>query len=132
MDASPTQGGPVLNWIVFNFDLSQFDVQNDNIHLDFAYMSHGEEQGASDMVLISTAPNQPWIPFFDLYQNRATPGTWKVVTDISISDVLINSGLQFTSTIQISKDFVLIIFFSSSFYFLSFSLSFFLRIWTTR
>ena len=101
MDCSPSQSSNVVNFLTVNLNLASFTKSQDILHLDFAYLNHGAEQSASDQVWIRTSATQNWIAIYDLYANRPAPGTWKVVSELDLTNLVELYGLDYSETFQI-------------------------------
>ena len=100
LDKSENTSTAHSNNLIATLNLSNFNTTN-NIMLSFSYLHTGEEQNDNDSVWIRGNDLSSWVPIYDLWGNKAAPGTYKNVTSIDLSQTLANAGQNYSSSFQI-------------------------------
>ncbi len=93
-----------FNQLIGTFNLSSYQVANNELRLSFHFLHHGETQvaGPLNKVWIRGNDTQAWLELYDLGANQtALGGNWQKVTGLPINDVLRNGGQEFSSSTQI-------------------------------
>ncbi len=84
------------------FNLSAYDIANDDIRLDFRYKNHGQLPNAANNVWIRGDDTKPWIKAYDLFVNQNNvDGTFKLSSSIELNDLLIANGQNYSSSFQV-------------------------------
>ncbi|HEY1870729.1 MAG TPA: T9SS type A sorting domain-containing protein, partial [Chitinophagaceae bacterium] len=89
------------NYLFGTFNLSNYNVNTDDIRLDFYYNNHGQPAGAANQVWVRGSETSPWVSAYDLYANQNDPGIYKQTSSIELSGLLLNAGQSLTSSFQI-------------------------------
>lgn len=101
--ASPLVPNP-FNQLIGTFNLSGYNVQDNEVRLGFAYKHHGDAQVPHQLnkVWVRGQDTDPWVEVFDLGANQpATAGAWVEVPAINISHALHTNGQQFSTSTQV-------------------------------
>lgn len=101
LDADRYNAAGTTDSLKATFNLQGYNVATDDIRFDFRYKHHGQGFHAANKVWIRGNDQQPWIEVYDLYANQETPGVFRKIPAIEISDVLVDNGQIFTSSFQV-------------------------------
>lgn len=96
-----TSGSNSLNHLVFNFDMSAFDVSQGRLDVFFSLMDHAEETNPNDKISIRGSASDTWIDMLsgNVY-NAAQNGVFNEYI-LALSDSLATAGQNFSSTFQL-------------------------------
>ncbi|MCP4440638.1 MAG: T9SS type A sorting domain-containing protein [Aureispira sp.] len=100
LDADPS-GAVIINYLIGEFDMTNYIGSSTPMLLDFAYSHHGEENSPNDSVWVRGSSSDAWIGIYDLYANRPASGSYANVTKIDLSAALASGGQVFSATTQI-------------------------------
>ena len=82
------------------FNLAAYDINTDDIRLDFLYKHHGQLSNPANQLWVRGDDQKPWIPAYDLYANQDDPGIYKKSSSIELSDLLAANSQVFSSSFQ--------------------------------
>lgn len=100
LDADRYNGG-TSDSLKATFNLNGYNINTDDIRLDFMYKHHGQVPNAANRMWIRGDDQKPWINVYDLYANQADPGVFKKSPSIELSDILAVNSQTFTSSFQV-------------------------------
>lgn len=101
LDADRRNGG-TSDSLKGTFNLQGFNVNADDIRLDFQFKHHGQLFNNANKVWIRGDDTKPWIQVYDLYANQAAQsGTFKKSASIEVSDILLANSQVLTSSFQV-------------------------------
>lgn len=100
LDQSQNTFGTHANNLISTLNMSAYTTAN-NIQLSFSYLHTGEDKDDNDSVWIRGNDLSPWIPVYDLWGNKSAAGTYKNVTNIDVTQTLLNAGQNYSSSFQI-------------------------------
>lgn len=102
LDANRAYTAGNSSFLTATFNLSAFNVSNDDLRLTFSYKNHGQKFSADNKVWIRGKDTDTWIELYDLFsnQNLTTQG-YKTTTPLEISSLLAANGRNFSSSFQV-------------------------------
>jgi hypothetical protein len=89
------------NYLYGTFNLSNYNVNTDDIRLDFYYNNHGQPASAANQVWVRGSETSPWVFAYNLYANQNDPGIYKQTSSIELSHLLLSAGQSLTPSFQI-------------------------------
>ena len=89
------------NYLLGTYNLSSYNVNTDDIRLDFYYNNHGQPAGATNAVWARGSDTSPWVQVYDLLANQNDPGSYKLASSIELSHLLAAAGQSISSSFQI-------------------------------
>lgn len=89
------------NYLTGTFNLTNYNVNNDDIRLDFQFNNHGQFYNPNNTVWIRGNETQPWIAAYDLNANQNDPGIYKKTSSIEVAHLLAANGQTFTPSFQV-------------------------------
>jgi len=89
------------SYLTGTFNLSNYNVNTDDIRLDFEFNNHGQLPNANNKVWIRGNDLQPWIEAYDLNNNQNEAGIYKKTVSIEVSDLLAANGQSFSPSFQV-------------------------------
>jgi hypothetical protein len=102
LDVERFFGGTNVDSLTGTFNLAAFDTTTDDIRLDFRYKNHGQLANGANNVWIRGSDTDNWIPVYNLYANQQdADGSYKFVSGIEISDSLMSSLQNFSTSFQV-------------------------------
>ena len=90
-----------VNYLKGTFNLSNYNVNTNDIRLDFQFNNHGQQPDPADRVWIRGSETQPWIEVYSLDDNQNDPGTYKKTSSIELSKILSANSQVFTPSFQV-------------------------------
>jgi hypothetical protein len=90
-----------VSYLTGTFNLSGYNVNTNDIRLDFRFNNHGQQPDANNKVWIRGNDAQPWIEIYDLDNNQDDPGHYKKSASIEIADLLAAGGQNFGTSLQV-------------------------------
>ena len=90
-----------VNHLTATFNLSNYNVNTNELRLDFYFNFHGDNKQDSNNVWIRGNDTDPWIFMYDLYANKADKGIYKLTSSLELSDSLRKYGQDFSSGFQV-------------------------------
>lgn len=101
LDVSKYIAGGNVDSLTATFNLSSFNVNTDDIRLDFRYKNHNQQSNAANQLWIRGSDMDTWIPVYDLFANQnSNNGSFKLSSSIEIADSLAAHGQTFTASMQ--------------------------------
>jgi hypothetical protein len=101
LDADRYSTAGNTNYLYGTFNLSGYDVNSNDLRLDFMFHNHGQKDHAENKVWIRGKDSDNWIEVFDLSSQQADPGTYKKSSSIELSRRLVQAGQDFSSSFQV-------------------------------
>lgn len=89
------------SYLTGTFNLTNYNVNTDDIRLDFEFNNHGQLPNANNKVWIRGNDSQPWIEAYDLNSNQNEAGIYKKTVSIEMSDLLAANGQSFSPSFQV-------------------------------
>lgn len=89
------------NYLYGTYNLINYNVNTNDLRLDFRYNNHGQVSHANNKVWIRGNDTQPWIEVYDLDNNQNDPGTYKKSESIELSDMLVANGQTLGTSFQV-------------------------------
>lgn len=100
LDARSFNSALTQNYLLFTQNMTSYNTSND-IRMDFYFMHHGNTSHAGDSVWIRGSDTSAWIAVYSLFANQAAVGTYRFVSGINISALLLSRGQSYSSSFQI-------------------------------
>lgn len=101
LDANQYYPAGNVNYLYGTFNLTNYNVNANNIRLDFQYNNHGQFADPNNKVWIRGNDSQPWINVYNLDDNQNDAGIYKKSSSIEVSDLLAANGQSFSPGFQI-------------------------------
>lgn len=101
LDVSRYHPAGNTSYLIGTFNLVNYNVNADDVRLDFYYNNHGQFPHADNRVWIRGSDVDPWIEVYDLSADQNDPGTYKRSYSIELSDILAANGQSFTPSFQV-------------------------------
>jgi Zn-dependent metalloprotease len=93
-------GGPFnINYLILTLNMSNYT--SDKILLDFSYMSSGDESNNNDKVWARANDQSSWLEVYNLFNNKATDGTYKDVVAVDLSSFFQTASQTLGSSFQL-------------------------------
>ncbi|MBV6646658.1 MAG: hypothetical protein KI790_14470, partial [Cyclobacteriaceae bacterium] len=96
MENNQTFGSTIFSELIYSLDLSSYDVQNNDLLLSITSGFRSSFSFTDNRLWIRGSEEDPWISFFDLFENR-----YENTDYLSISDRLKDADQNFSGTFQI-------------------------------
>jgi hypothetical protein len=93
-----------FNQLIGTFNLKDYNLEKDEIRLDFYVKHHGmlQVEHPQNKVWIRGRDTDNWIELYDLGANQSIkPGIWKLVTGLDLTEKIKSSGQSFSTSTQI-------------------------------
>lgn len=93
-----------FNQLIGTYNLSNYNVNDHEVRLNFFYKHHGITQGPhpQNKVWVRGSDANTWVELFDLGNAQtAKPGEWKEINAINLNDSLKKAGQAFSASTQI-------------------------------
>lgn len=101
LDADRRNAG-IADSLKGTFNLQGFNVNTDDVRMDFQFKHHGQLFNNANKVWIRGDDTKPWIEVYDLYANQTDdPGIFKKSSSIEVSDILVANSQALTSSFQV-------------------------------
>ena len=97
---SENSGSNNINYLILTYDMSSYST-TDNIKLNFYFAQFNDETNSNDKVWIRGASYYSWVEIYNLNPASWPANTWHQISDLNISQALINAGQSLTSSFQV-------------------------------
>lgn len=100
LDANRYNAGGTTDSLTATYNLANYDVDTDDVRLDFLFKHHNQEANNANKLWIRGADTMAWIPAYDLFVNQEKQGVFKKSASIELSNLLNDAGQSFTTSFQ--------------------------------
>ncbi|RYY61673.1 MAG: T9SS type A sorting domain-containing protein [Chitinophagaceae bacterium] len=101
LDSRTYNGSGTSDSLVATYNLSAYDVDADQVRLDFQYKHHGQFDFPTNRCWVRGSDADEWIEIYDLSANQAEPGIFKKTLSLDLSRALSAEHQQFSSSTQV-------------------------------
>ena len=101
LDANRYYSSGNTNYLYGTYNLVNYNVNTNDIRLDFQFANHGQMFNANNKVWIRGSDASPWIEAYDLNSNELAPGAYKKTSSIEVSDLLAANGQSLSPSFQV-------------------------------
>lgn len=101
LDANAYYPSGNTNYLTGTFNLTNYNVNTNDVRLDFQFNNHGQIPNTPNRVWIRGNDTQPWIEAYNLDDNENVPGIYKKSSSIELSHLLAANGQSFSPSFQI-------------------------------
>ncbi len=101
LDANSYQPSGNSNYLFGTYNLVNYNVNANDLRLDFRYNNHGQQSHVNNRVWIRGSDADPWIEVYDLFMNQDDPGSYKKSSSIELSDILAANGQSFSPSFNV-------------------------------
>ncbi|MGZ3949241.1 MAG: S8 family serine peptidase, partial [Flavisolibacter sp.] len=102
LDANRYYTSGNTNYLYGTYNLTNYNVNTNDIRLDFQFANHGQVFNANNQVWIRGNDASPWIQAYDLNANQLDPGTYKKSSSIEVSHLLAANGQTLSPSFQVA------------------------------
>ena len=100
LDRDNTSTTTIINYLTLTLDMSNFNVANDNIVLDFSHMQHGDESSTNDRIWVRGSSADPYVELYNLTVGGPPSGQYQNVIDVDVTAALLSASQNYSSTTQ--------------------------------
>jgi hypothetical protein len=101
LDADRYTAAGNTSYLYGTFNLSGYNVNSNDLRLDFMFHNHGQNEHGENKVWIRGRDNDNWIEVYDLSANQNDPGQYKRSVSIELSRKLLQAAQDFSSSFQV-------------------------------
>ena len=94
-------GTPEINDLIFTFNLSDKDVNEDEITLSLAYREYGDEPDAGDQIWIRGNDQDSWLNLFDWGTASNNGSGYQQIIDLPLTPLLLANAQNYSTSFQI-------------------------------
>jgi hypothetical protein len=102
LDANRYYSAGNTSYLEGTFNLSNYDIADHDVRLNFSYKNHGQKTHANNKVWIRGKDTDPWIEAYDLFANqKLAQDGYKTSPGIEVSNLLAANEKELTSSFQV-------------------------------
>ncbi|CAG5070184.1 hypothetical protein DYBT9623_02924 [Dyadobacter sp. CECT 9623] len=102
LDASRYYAAGNTNYLDGTFNLSGYDIEDQDVRLNFSYKNHGQKTNPNNKVWIRGNDTDTWIEAYDLFTNqKLAQDGYKTSPGIEVSNLLAANGKNLSSSFQV-------------------------------